>query len=70
MGLTEKISALSPEMQEEVANFVEYLHQKKTQQARSAKQSIDAVRELKGLGKGLWKDIDPDQYIQNLRDEW
>jgi phage-related protein len=25
---------------------------------------------LKGLGKEIWKDIDVDKYVRDLRDEW
>lgn len=34
------------------------------------KLSANSLLELKGLGKRLWKDIDAQQYIDNLRDEW
>ena len=28
------------------------------------------LSELKGLGKEIWKNIDADKYVTNLRDEW
>jgi len=55
MSLNERIESLSPEMQAEVADFVEYLHQKKAkQQNESADKSLAAVKRLKGLGKEIW----------------
>jgi len=65
LGLDERIASLSPAMQAEVADFVEYLHQK--QEKQSALKSIQSVKELKGLGKEVWKEVDPDQYVNELR---
>lgn len=72
MGLNERIESLPPEMQVEVADFVEYLHQKRARQERaeSGDKSLAAVKELKGLGKEIWQDIDPDQYVEELRRDW
>jgi len=28
------------------------------------------LSELKGLGKEIWKNIDANKYVTNLRDEW
>lgn len=71
MGLNERIESLSPEMQAEVADFVEYLHQKKArQQTETANKSLAAVKRLKGLGKEIWLDTDPDQYVEELRRDW
>jgi hypothetical protein len=30
----------------------------------------DSILELAGLGKGLWKDEDPDEYVRRLREGW
>jgi len=32
--------------------------------------SVSYIKNLKGLGKELYKDIDSDKYIKDLRDEW
>jgi len=29
-----------------------------------------SLLELKGLGKEIWQDIDVDEYVNQLRDEW
>ena len=29
-----------------------------------------SILELHGLGKEIWQGIDPNQYVNNLRDEW
>ncbi len=34
------------------------------------KNEADSILELRGLGKGLWKDEDPDSYIRRLREGW
>lgn len=28
------------------------------------------LSELRGLGKTIWQDIDAQEYVDNLRDEW
>lgn len=71
MGLNERIESLTPEMQAEVADFVEYLHQKQArQQTETAEKSISAVKRLKGLGKESWQGTDPDHYVEDLRRDW
>lgn len=72
MGLTERIESLPPEMQVEVANFVEYLHKKRTEdeQVQEPDKSLAAIKRLKGLGQEIWQDIDPDQYVEDLRRDW
>ena len=32
--------------------------------------SINRLRKLQGVGKELYKDIDSNRYIRDLRDEW
>lgn len=34
------------------------------------KLNTNSLLELKGLGKRLWKEIDAQDYIDDLRDEW
>lgn len=29
-----------------------------------------SILELKGLGKEIWQDVDTDEYVNQLRDEW
>lgn len=36
----------------------------------SSETSKHTIMDLHGLGKNIWKDIDAQQYIDNLRDEW
>lgn len=31
---------------------------------------LESLFELKGLGTEIWKGIDPDEYIRQLRDGW
>lgn len=71
MGLSEQIASLPPELQEEVADFVGYLLQKRLKQQQAVvNKSLDAAQAFHGLGAELWKDIDPDRYIQELRADW
>jgi hypothetical protein len=29
-----------------------------------------SILDLRGLGRGLWSDEDPDAYVKRLREEW
>ncbi|MBN1659781.1 MAG: hypothetical protein JXA93_15355 [Anaerolineae bacterium] len=29
-----------------------------------------SILELQGLGKGVWRDIDPEEYVDRERDSW
>jgi len=35
-----------------------------------SQKNKNPLEQLKGLGKNIWKDIDPDKYIQQLRADW
>lgn len=32
--------------------------------------SVDAILSLRGLGKEIWQDEDPDEYVRRLREGW
>ena len=36
----------------------------------SKNSSIDKLKNLQGIGKELYRGVDSDKYIRNLRDEW
>lgn len=38
--------------------------------ATVASEKIDWTKALAGIGKGTWSDMDPQEYINKLRDEW
>jgi hypothetical protein len=41
-----------------------------TQGQNSAGRWLESLYELEGLGKEHWKDIDPDEYVRQLREGW
>ena len=41
-----------------------------SQSAWSMRLRTRSLLELEGLGREVWKGIDPQQYIEGLRDEW
>jgi hypothetical protein len=69
MSLAEEIAELPAEMQQEVADFVGYLRQKKERQERTdaVERSLKAAEGFHGLGAEIWQDTDPDQYVADLR---
>lgn len=72
MGLSEQIDALPPELKQEVADFVGYLLQKRSQQNKqeAVNRSLAAAEAFHGLGADTWAGTDPDQYVQELRADW
>lgn len=39
-------------------------------QPKKTAEAEDPVLRLQGLGKDIWKGIDPDAYVKNLREGW
>jgi hypothetical protein len=37
---------------------------------KTGEQGRHSITELRGLGKAVWRDIDPQQYVNALRREW
>jgi hypothetical protein len=40
------------------------------QEPKSAGRWLESLFELEGLGKEHWKDIDPDEFVRQLREGW
>ena len=38
--------------------------------AAGADRDLRSIMELRGLGAEIWKDVDAQQYVKELRDEW
>lgn len=72
MGLSEQIESLPPELQQEVADFVGYLLEKRARQERShsVERSLKAAEGFYGLGAEIWRGVDPDEYVRELRSDW
>jgi hypothetical protein len=72
MGLAEQIAALPPDLQQEVADFVGYLVEKRARQERCDKveRSLQAAEGFHGLGAEIWQGVDPDEYVRELRADW
>lgn len=50
---------------------IEYLVElRKSQEMRTRLDSKDAILALDGLGRGVWKGVDPDDYVRDLREGW
>lgn len=37
---------------------------------RNPKTQTGSILDLRGLGKGLWQDEHPDEYVRRLRENW
>ena len=40
------------------------------EEIQMTQRGLQAVKKLRGLGKEIWKDVDPDKYVEELRSEW
>jgi hypothetical protein len=41
-----------------------------TQEPKAAERWLESLFELEGLGKEYWKDVDPDEFVRELREDW
>jgi len=41
-----------------------------TQEPKAAERWLESLFELEGLGKEYWKDVDPDEFVRKLREDW
>lgn len=62
--ILEQVKALSPQERNELASLLNDMVKAETvpEQRR--------LSELCGLGKEIWEGIDPQDYVNQLRDEW
>lgn len=68
--------ALEKELRHELKDLP-ILHQRKIldivrlmKKGGGAKQKKHDILELKGCGKEIWEDVDAQQYVNKLREEW
>ena len=62
-GVLEQAKALPPQERKELMKLLlDTLDVSPPQKRR--------LSELRGLGKEIWKDIDAQEYVNELRDEW
>lgn len=41
-----------------------------TEHGTAPRRPKHRLTELRGLGKEIWEGVDPDEYVNRLRDEW
>jgi hypothetical protein len=58
---------IQPLRQEERRELLALITQDLTVEPQPKKRSL---RELRGLGKEIWKDLDAQEYVNRLRSEW
>jgi hypothetical protein len=54
----------------ELEAVMENLKQAEEQLQRAPDAKRRSILGLKGLGKEIWADVDADEYVNQLRDEW
>lgn len=67
IALLERIAELSPRQQEQVANFIAFLHQQYMKKSESLEEISDAVGQVMSLGKDPRKDFS--QSVQTLNNK-
>jgi hypothetical protein len=70
-------TTIQREINNEISNLPVYYQKKFLDMLKLIKQGIKtlpsskhSITELKGCGKGIWKNIDAQTYINKLRGEW
>jgi hypothetical protein len=56
------------EIPEKYHTLVDWYHQKRPQPQHTL--STDPILGMRGLGKKIWKGVDPDEYVRKLREGW
>jgi len=56
------------EIPEEYHALIDWYHRSKPQAQHAV--STDPILGLRGLGKKMWKGVDPDDYVRKLREGW
>jgi hypothetical protein len=59
-----------PERYHELVRWAERWQSKSDGQKSSGSGWLAGLHELRGLGKNLWRGIDPDKYVRDLREGW
>lgn len=62
-----------PDLEEIPSKYAELVNwAKQRYQKGGPKQSrwLEGVLQLRGMGRELWKDEDPDEYVRRLREDW
>jgi hypothetical protein len=47
-----------------------YVGPRQNEEPKSPGRWLESLFELEGLGKEHWKDVDPDEYVRQLREGW
>jgi predicted DNA-binding ribbon-helix-helix protein len=63
--LYEQLQELAEREHRSLAQLVIYLLEES-----AGKQKLHSILELRGLGKELWKDVDPVEHVRAERDSW
>ena len=58
------------EVPEKYHELLEWAKQRRAEQGKQDARWLQGLFELRGLGKEMWGDADPDQYVSGLREGW
>lgn len=58
------------ESEEAISEAVRLLSMRDTAVTSQETVTPASLSKLQGLGKDIWKNIEPQQYVDSLRDEW
>ena len=61
-----ELDEVSPEYQE----LIEWAKQRYGKSEPAGGRWLEGIMQMRGLGRELWKDEDPDEYVRRLREGW
>jgi hypothetical protein len=69
----ERTGKVFPDPEDVPSKYHELIDWAKTRYSQSAAPSsrwLEGVMQMRGMGRELWKDEDPDEYVRQLREGW
>ncbi len=69
-GRTRKIWPDREEVPESHRDLIDWARQRYGNDAPRRTRGLEGILQLRGMGRDLWRDEDPDEYVRKLREPW
>ena len=67
---TGKIFPNPEDVPEKYRELIEWAKQRYGEEDGGGERWLEGIFQLQGLGKEIWRDVDPDEYVRELREGW
>ena len=69
-GRTGKVFPNPDDVPEKYRELIEWSKQRYGEENRGGDGWLEGILQLRGLGKEIWRGVDPDEYVRELREGW